>query len=343
MPAIINPTITDAGLQAAVDADLNLIQIAITHVALGAAGYSPTGSEIALVDRKEKVSIASGAVSANGALSVSVLFPSFAGTAYDAKEIGFYIGDPDAGGVLFAVYSSTAANGFVFRSSLDFIAQFSLGLTRVPSGSVTVSIDPAAAVLHALIQDHKEESDPHPAYTTETEVLDLARPAGMVCMFATTAAPPGFLKCNGAEVSRTAYARLFARIGTSFGGGNGSSTFNVPDFRGEFLRFWDDGRGVDFARGLGTAQGQMLGSHNHTGATTIEGSHVHGVMEQAGFDNRGVGPGQGLRITYDDGPSFNDLNVSMWAGAHQHTFSTTFAGGAETRPRNVALMACISY
>ncbi len=341
MPAIINPVITDAGLTAAVDADLNMIQVAITHVAIGSAGYTPSGAETGMVDRRETVSIASGAVSVGGSLTVSVLFPSYAGTPYDAKEIGFYIGDPSAGGILFAVYSSTAASGFVFRSSLDFIAQFSLGLTRVPSGSVTVSIDPSAAVLHALIQDHKDEVDPHPNYTTESEVLDLARPAGMICAFASTSAPPGFLKCNGAAVSRTAYARLFARIGTAFGGGDGSTTFNLPDFRGEFPRFLDDGRGIDAGRVIGSAQGDLIRSHTHTGATTIEGSHIHGNFAEAGFDNRNVG--QGTRITFDDGFSYNNNNVSMWAGAHQHWFTTDATGGSETRPRNVALLACISF
>ena len=341
MPTIINPTITDAGLAAAVDADLNSLQVQITHVAIGSGGYAPTGTETAMVDRKETVSIGAGAVGVGGALTVSVLFPAYGGTAYDAKEIGFYIGDPASGGILFAVYSSVAATGFVYRSSLEFIAQFTLGLTRVPSGSVTVNIDPAAAVLHALIADHAAEANPHPVYTTEPEVLDLARPAAMVCGFAMATAPAGFIKCNGAAVSRTAYARLFAAIGTYFGNGNGATTFNLPDFRAEFPRFLDDGRGIDVGRLIGTAQGDELKSHSHTGSTSIEGSHVHGGFTEAGFDNRNVG--QSTRLTFDDGASYNNTNVSMWAGAHQHSFTTNATGGAETRPRNVALLACISY
>lgn len=65
-----------------------------------------------------------------------------------------------------------------------------------------------------------------------------------IAAFPLSWAPAGWLKCNGAAVSRTAYADLFARIGTMFGGGDGYSTFNLPDYRGEFLRGFDDGRGL---------------------------------------------------------------------------------------------------
>ncbi len=61
-------------------------------------------------------------------------------------------------------------------------------------------------------------------------------PAGMVSAFAMSSAPVGWIKCNGAAVSRIAYAELFAAIGTEWGAGDGFNTFNVPDLRGEFIR-----------------------------------------------------------------------------------------------------------
>lgn len=75
-------------------------------------------------------------------------------------------------------------------------------------------------------------------------IIESIVPAGSVYPFATykpatassPGAPPGFLLCNGAEVSRTTYANLFSVIGVSFGSGNSSTTFNLPDFRGIFLR-----------------------------------------------------------------------------------------------------------
>jgi hypothetical protein len=63
-------------------------------------------------------------------------------------------------------------------------------------------------------------------------------PAGMVMYFANSTVPQGWLQCNGAAISRTTYVDLFSAIGTVYGTGNGSTTFNLPDFRGQFLRGW---------------------------------------------------------------------------------------------------------
>ena len=59
-------------------------------------------------------------------------------------------------------------------------------------------------------------------------------PAGCVFYIAASAAPTGFLKCNGANVSRSTYSNLFAALGTTYGNGDGSSTFGLPDLRGSF-------------------------------------------------------------------------------------------------------------
>ena len=63
-------------------------------------------------------------------------------------------------------------------------------------------------------------------------------PAGMVMYFANATVPQGWLQCNGAVISRATYVDLFSAIGTVYGTGNGSTTFNLPDFRGQFLRAW---------------------------------------------------------------------------------------------------------
>jgi len=104
---------------------------------------------------------------------------------------------------------------------------------------------------------------------------------GMVSGFAMATAPAGWLKCNGAVVSRTTFASLFARIGTVFGAGDGVTTFAVPDLRGLFLRGWDDGRGVDAGRVFGSFQEMLLQSHNHTASAAAVGDHVHGAWTDA--------------------------------------------------------------
>lgn len=84
-------------------------------------------------------------------------------------------------------------------------------------------------------------------------------PPGAVMPFATDKQPSRYwLYCDGRAVSRTTYSSLFAVIGTTYGAGNGSTTFNLPDYRGAFIRGLDSGRGLDGGRRLGTLQGDAI-------------------------------------------------------------------------------------
>lgn len=161
-------------------------------------------------------------------------------------------------------------------------------------------------------------------------------PAGSVMAFARTTPPTGWLRANGAAVSRSTYAGLYTAIGTAFGAGDGSTTFNLPDLRGEFIRGLDDGRGVDAGRVLGAAQAALLGSHSHTGTTSATGDHTHplGIYVTGSGNN-------GTTAAYSSG-SFTPM-TSGAGGAHSHTFTTDSSGGAETRPRNQALLFCIKF
>jgi microcystin-dependent protein len=143
---------------------------------------------------------------------------------------------------------------------------------------------------------------------------------GAVIAFARNTAPTGFLKANGALVSRTTYAALFSAIGTAFGAGNGSSTFGLPDMRGEFLRGWDDGRGVDSGRAFGSAQADELKSHRHTLRGNTGGEVKVLFLESDAIS--GIG----------SGGSFEDTPNTMGS-----------TGGAETRPRNIAMLFCIKF
>ena len=71
----------------------------------------------------------------------------------------------------------------------------------------------------------------------DTTMKDIANrcPTGSIIMYGATTAPTGWLLCDGSAVSRTTYADLFAIIGTTFGAGNGSTTFNLPDLRDRFV------------------------------------------------------------------------------------------------------------
>lgn len=142
-------------------------------------------------------------------------------------------------------------------------------------------------------------------------------PVSSVAFLARNTAPTGWLKANGAAVSRTTYSDLFTAIGTTFGVGDGSTTFNLPDLRGYFPRGWDDSRGIDTSRTFGTNQADDYISHTHTM-----------------FDQSGGGGANG------NGTRYVAIGIATNSSGAK---GTDAAGGTETRPKNVALLACIKY
>lgn len=174
-------------------------------------------------------------------------------------------------------------------------------------------------------------------------------PSGTVLYFAGSAAPAGWLKANGAAVSRTAYAALFAAIGTTYGGGDFRNTFNLPDLRGEFIRGWDDGRGVDTPRPIGSAQAHALQSHQHGLAMAADGAGDDLWFEQVpksafeipkGKTAVAIRDTRNLIDTTTDVPgrsaAFNVPNMATQPNLTQPEYVS-----GETRPRNVALLAII--
>ena len=152
-------------------------------------------------------------------------------------------------------------------------------------------------------------------------------PAGSVIYYAGNTSPTGYLKANGAAISRTTYADLFSAIGTTFGAGDGSTTFLVPDLRGEFLRGWDDSRGVDTGRAMGSAQDDALQGHRH-----------HTLLS-AGIFKNDAAAGGGSNIWSDQPSGGENTTGDPLTDGSNGTPRTA----SETRPRNIALLACIKY
>ncbi|RYG20361.1 MAG: hypothetical protein EON96_01160 [Caulobacteraceae bacterium] len=148
-----------------------------------------------------------------------------------------------------------------------------------------------------------------------TDLLDKFWPAGELKLYAKTVAPSGVrvLIANGAAVSRTTYPRLFAEIGTTFGAGDGATTFNLPDFRAVFFRGLDMGRGIDAGRALNFLQMSQNLQHSHT-------------MPVRSNANTGLG-------FVEDADGTGDIRI----------VNTGADGGDEARPTNHALLACITY
>ena len=153
-----------------------------------------------------------------------------------------------------------------------------------------------------------------------------AVPVGTITAIASLIIPTGYLECNGATISRTTYANLFSIIGTGYGAGDGSTTFQVPDLRGEFIRGLDNGRGIDSGRSIGTVQGDSVNNFSATINGTVT-SWNNGVSPPSGSTGRIMG--------------VNDQTVGT---SNVTTTSYNFAtGGSETRPRNVAFPYIIKY
>ena len=173
--------------------------------------------------------------------------------------------------------------------------------------------------------------------------LPQAVPTGSVHMMATTTVPSGYLKCNGQAVSRTTFAALFAVIGETWGEGDGTTTFNVPEMRGEFVRGLDDGRGVDSGRNIKNHQGDQNRQHSHSTSVTStvnDPGHIHQVQYSNSDSGDGVIEESGT------GLSGQEPTLSATTGITVNTTVTvqndpSVQSQVEARPRNVAMLYVI--
>lgn len=174
---------------------------------------------------------------------------------------------------------------------------------------------------------------------------------GMIGFFPSTDAPAGWLKCNGALLSRSTYSRLFSYVASpgtwfttdaiwlsgyyaAFSSGNGSTTFRIPEMRGDFIRAFDDGRGIDAGRPAALWQDQAFLSHGHP-ANVTDPTHKHNM-------NVGQGSGGIQGFNFVSGNSTANYAGIQFA-ATGISVSISNSGGVETRPRNIPLLACIKY
>lgn len=183
-------------------------------------------------------------------------------------------------------------------------------------------------------------------------ITDRLVPVGTKIDVIGSVAPAGFVKLNGALLSRSAYSDLWAYAQACgafvseaawasanqgcFSTGDGSTTFRLPDWRGEFGRAWDDGRGIDSGRGIGTVQGQSTQAHKHVLPIGFDNGNLYGWRDGDGNPVFGS--------ILDAGAARNRINFPF-DGANARVGKSDFASdlSGETRPRNVSYLACIKY
>jgi hypothetical protein len=221
---------------------------------------------------------------------------------------------PPAGtfGIVDTVIASAAYDGFIDDLSTEITNSLNVQGTASMAASLNMG---TFRVINA--------ADPVAATDLATkEYVDSNSSAGpgMVAGYATNlGAPTGWLACDGSLISTTTYANLFSAIAYVYGGSG--SNFNVPDFRGVFLRGFDNGVGLDFqgTRAPGNFQGSYLSDHFHSSSSI-------GFVPGAGF-GVGSGPYSLATVIISDVSSSGLVNFS----------------GTETTVANYPVLWCIKY
>lgn len=289
--------IVDAGtLQAShFNNEYNAIQAAFNastgHNHDGTAGE---GSPITQVGPAQDIIVSSSSV-----LPKATNTYSLGNTTYRYTS-GWFTGTVTAAG--FAGPLTGAVTGNASTASAWATAR-SITLAGDLTGSVNIDGSANVTITGAVVDDSHTHDG---RYYTDSEVDTLlastllsAAPTGVVLPYTGTSAPTGWLFCGGQPVSRATYATLFSLISTTFGSGDGSTTFNVPDLRGRAVFGKDNmgslgtaGRITNSVSGIvGTTLGASGGSealHGHTHGVTDAG-HTHTMYEYAGTSQAGLG------------------------------------------------------
>jgi microcystin-dependent protein len=182
--------------------------------------------------------------------------------------------------------------------------------------------------------------------------VSIASPIGSITAYTLATSPPGWLICDGSQVSRTAYASLFAVIGVTFGPGNNSTTFNLPNYQGAFLR--GTGTTGDYSGpSLNASQAHATQTHAHT-ATSVVTDPGHSHSQTTANDDFNGSGGGGYPL--NSNPSFaqyDSAGVRTWTNINSSSTgvtvsttvgnSTTSVNANETRPYNFGVNWIIKY
>lgn len=165
-------------------------------------------------------------------------------------------------------------------------------------------------------------------------------PISSIVALASASIPTGYLACDGAAVSRATYADLFAEIGITHGEGDGSTTFNLPDYRGRFLRGLDGGAGNDPDAGSRTASGTSGNTGDNVGSyqADVYASHFHNVMANASGNANSWSSRAPAAYAFANGS-----DVTATGSPNANVGRSSLSGGNETRPKNINVNYAIKY
>ena len=192
------------------------------------------------------------------------------------------------------------------------------------------------------ISDAKVQSISSSKISDFSQAVQAELPAGMIMAFSGSSCPSGWLEADGSAVSRSGKGRLFSAIGITHGQGDGSTTFNLPDYRGRFLRGVDKTAGRDADKASRTASAPGGNSGNLVGS--VQGdefkSHSHNYTAQDFVAT--ASPSSGVGGLTRGGAVPNQINIVGNRNAMNDGLGAIWnSGGSETRPKNVYVLYCV--
>ena len=216
-------------------------------------------------------------------------------------------------------------------SSVTIIAGVQLLGGGPLTSDVTLDFDPdSPAFTGAPTAPTQPQGTNNTTIATTAFVMNANANIGQVSPFASSSVPAAWIECDGSALDRTEFNDLFAIIGITYGPGNGTTTFNIPDMRGIIIRGWDHGKGTDVGRVIGTDQDEDVGPHNHFIANI---DSISGTDDNLDDENY---------TAYRNTWGSNDPAYALRGSATAATKGLTSEGdGTETRMANLAMMYCI--
>jgi microcystin-dependent protein len=253
--------------------------------------------------------------------------------------------------------ANTLAMYLVTEASTNSFTATKFGLSEIPSHGLTVgefyyvssttagaltSVEPIfgysnpvlyvqdANNIHCVVHRPSAIGDGN---TADSEI-------GAVMAFALTAEPVGYLLCDGRAVSRVTYSDLFSKIGVSHGSGDGSTTFNIPDYRGRFLRGVDGATNRDPNKASRTAMNTGGNTGNNVGSVQADSSNTLVQVDSSKFGGTGAYNGGTISIP-SDGSWSGYVESGRDNGQRQNMAFRN--SGSETKPKNAYVNYFIRY
>lgn len=317
-------------------------QVEITQMAVGdgnGALPTPNPAQTALVHELRRAPLNSLSIDPNNANQIIAeqVIPEDVG-GWWIREIGLF----DKDGDMIAVANCAETYKPQLQEGSGRVQVVRMILIVSSTAAVTLKIDPSVVLATRQYVDdqiiqvkayadqqlaaHIAAADPHTQYLLESDI-DKYIPVGSPLPWPQATPPGGWLKCNGATFDKAKYPKLAAAYPSGV----------LPDMRGEFLRGWDDGRGVDSNRSLLSNQGDDYKSHRHD-LRTYGGNSV-GTGGSV-FSVPGVKDSSGNNLIVNGGRGAGNVPMQILTGGNGDIYLASngveSAGGSETRPRNVA-------